>query len=147
MTEFRKLSESFYAAAQIEPSDVARAAEDGFASLISNRLDGEAPGQPSAADMAQLAKGAGLAFHHIPIRPGAVTAEDLDRFEQASASGQTLAFCASGARSALLWAFVQARAGAMAVDDILRATAAAGFDFSAQRPTLEQLAKAAAGQG
>ena len=143
MADFKKLSDSVSVAAQLEPTDIARAAAAGFATLISNRLDGEAPDQPPVAEIERLAAGAGLDFHHIPIRPTELCSEDLDHFERAAAAGPTLAFCASGLRSALLWALVQARLGEMNIDEILAAARGAGYDFEPRRALLEQQASTA----
>ena len=48
MSEFKRVTPDFAVAAQLEPEDVARAAAEGFQTIIVNRPDGEAPGQPAA---------------------------------------------------------------------------------------------------
>ena len=48
------------------------------------------------------------------------------------------AYCASGNRCSIVWAFAQA--GRIATDDILDATARAGYQLAHLRPQLEMLA-------
>ncbi|HZC16035.1 MAG TPA: sulfur transferase domain-containing protein, partial [Caulobacteraceae bacterium] len=49
MAEFRKVTEGFSVAPQIDLEDLPRAAAQGFKLVINNRPDGEAPGQPTSA--------------------------------------------------------------------------------------------------
>jgi uncharacterized protein (TIGR01244 family) len=49
--------------------------------------------------------------------------------------GRTLAYCASGTRSSILWSL--ARAGDLGADAVIAATAKAGYDLQAMRPRLE----------
>ncbi len=70
MTDFRKVTDDFSVAPQIELSDVARAKAEGFVLLINNRPDGEAPGQPTSDQFEAAAQAVGLAYAHIPVRGG-----------------------------------------------------------------------------
>ena len=45
MTDFRRLSEDFWASPQIGLDDIAEAKARGFASIVNNRPEGEAPDQ------------------------------------------------------------------------------------------------------
>ena len=67
MPDFRRVTDDFTTAPQIAIADVAEAARQGFKTIISNRPDGEEPGQPTAAEVEAAAKAAGLAFFHIQI--------------------------------------------------------------------------------
>ncbi|MEJ6478783.1 MAG: TIGR01244 family phosphatase, partial [Octadecabacter sp.] len=49
------------------------------------------------------------------------------------------AYCASGTRCSIVWSMAQA--GTIAADDIINATANAGYDLAGMRPQLEALAK------
>jgi uncharacterized protein (TIGR01244 family) len=51
------------------------------------------------------------------------------------AQGPVLAYCASGTRCSVLWSLV--KAGSMPTDEILQATAKAGYDLSGLRPRLD----------
>lgn len=130
---FRQLSATVSVAPQLSGQDIEAAARLGFKTIISNRPDGEDGLQMSAAETAARAGRFGLSFTHIPVKPGAITAADIAKMRAAlAADGPVLAFCRSGTRSATLWAL----ASDGDPEDILAATAAAGFDLSTLRPTL-----------
>ena len=124
----RPLSPTVSVSAQLSPGDMPALAASGFGRVISNRPDGEDPGQPSAAVMEAAAHDAGLAFAWIPV-------SGLPGSDQVAAVAATLAdgvptamFCRSGMRSAAAWAMAQRLEGADA--DALRETAAAaGYDL------------------
>jgi uncharacterized protein (TIGR01244 family) len=124
----RPLSATVWASPQLSPEVLPALAASGVARIISNRPDGEDPGQPTAAMMEAAAREAGLAFAWIPVSglPGpdqvaAVTALLADGLP-------TVMFCRSGMRSASAWAMAQRLSGTDA--DALRAAAAeAGYDL------------------
>jgi uncharacterized protein (TIGR01244 family) len=140
MTPFRRVTADFAVAAQLTPQDVARAAAEGFRTLVNNRPDGEAPDQMTAAEAEQAARDAGLAYSVIafsgPPPPGAIAqTDDL----LAEAQGPVLAFCRTGTRSITVWAMAQALAGARRPDEIIALAAEAGYDLSGARGALESL--------
>ncbi|HYD87998.1 MAG TPA: TIGR01244 family sulfur transferase [Vitreimonas sp.] len=141
MTEFRRVSPHFAVAGQIELADISRAAAEGYRTLVNNRPDGEAPGQPRAAEVKAAAHAAGLDFRSIafvgPPPPGAVaeTAELLDE-----AKGPVLAYCRSGKRSILAWALAEALRGGLKPDEIIALAAKAGYELEGARGALETLA-------
>jgi uncharacterized protein (TIGR01244 family) len=61
MADIRQVSDDFAVAPQIALEDMGEIAAAGFRLVINNRPDGESPGQPSSAQMADAAKAAGLA--------------------------------------------------------------------------------------
>ena len=128
--KIKKLTDDFWVAPQIAAADIANAAAMGVTLIVNNRLDGEAPGQPDSAEMEAAAQAAGIAYAHIPIGARGVGEEQvaaLDEARKNAAGGATVAFCASGLRSALVYAYAQAQAGRPAADIIAEA-AAAGYD-------------------
>ena len=131
MTEFRKVTDGFSVAPQIELSDIARAKAEGFTLLINNRPDGEAPDQPTSAEMEAAAKAAGLAYAHIPVR-GGPTPEQVEAERQilAEAKGPVLAWCRSGTRSIVTWSIGQALAGTRPPQELIALGAEAGYDLS-----------------
>lgn len=138
--DMRRLSDDFAVSPQIAPGDLDEVKACGFARVVSNRPDGEDPGQPTADEIAAAAEAAGLDFRHIPVVGGfaeadiAAMAEALD-----SADGPVFAFCRSGTRSTLLWALARATRG----DDpeaIASAAAAAGYDIAPVRAAVDRLA-------
>ncbi len=132
----KQLSPAFFVSRQITEADVAQAAAQGVRAIIDNRPDNEEPGQPSAADIAALAKRQGIAFEHIPVKPGAITDADVAAFIAAlgCVDGPVLGYCKTGTRAATLWALSQAKI--QTIDAILQATAGAGYDLNAIKPRL-----------
>lgn len=111
-------------------------AEQGVMSFINNRPDMEAPMQPLSEELEKTAQELGVDYHHIPmaggLTPGLVEAsktafENLPR--------PIVAFCASGMRSAALWAF--AHVDKLGVDGVLEAISAAGYNLEQIRAPLE----------
>jgi uncharacterized protein (TIGR01244 family) len=100
-----RISPDYSASAQIDRDDVAGIAAQGFRSIMCNRPDGEAPDQPPAAEIRDEAARQGLAFAHVPVVSGAITADDVADFEAALAAlpAPVLAYCRSGARCQNLW--------------------------------------------
>ena len=130
MADIRKVTDDFSVAPQLEPGDMAAAAAQGFVLVINNRPDGEAPGQPSNAEMEAAAREAGMAYLQIPFvgRPGEdEVAAVLSAYE--GAKGPVLAFCRSGTRSITAWSLGQAQAGRPR-EDLLKLGASAGYDLS-----------------
>ena len=141
----RRLSAAASASPQLTPDDVGEAARLGFRAIIDNRPDGEEPGQPGAARIRAAAEAHGLAFAHVPVRPGAFDDADVSRMAEAIAAlpGPLLAYCRTGTRSASLWALARApEDGADAVSD---AAAEAGYDLSALAPRLRARAARSTG--
>jgi len=131
MADIRKVTEDFAVAPQISPEDMALAARQGFVLVINNRPDGEAPDQPSSAQMEAAAKAAGLAYVHIPVR-GGPTPDQVEAVAEAvaDAKGPVLAFCRSGTRSIITWSLGQAGSGAKPRDELVNLGADAGYDLS-----------------
>jgi uncharacterized protein (TIGR01244 family) len=129
MTDIRTVTAEFAVSPQISPDDVAAAAKAGYALIINNRPDGEAPGQPSGAEIEAAARSAGLAYAHIPIlgRPSVEQVEAVIQAIQA-VDGKTLAFCRSGTRSIIAWALGQSSGRSR--EELTRLGAAAGYDLS-----------------
>jgi uncharacterized protein (TIGR01244 family) len=135
MTDFRKVTDHFSVAPQIEPGDIAAAAKQGFVMIINNRPDGEAPDQPTSDQMQAEALKAGLAYHHVPVR-GMPTQDQVDA-EQGyieAATGPVLAYCRSGTRSIVTWAVGQCQTGLRQPQDLIALGAAAGYDLSGVVP-------------
>ncbi|MEZ5956442.1 MAG: TIGR01244 family sulfur transferase [Hyphomonadaceae bacterium] len=142
MSEFKRVTPDFAVAGQLGTDDVGRAAAEGYRTIISNRPDGEMPGQPSASEIKAAAEAAGLTFRQIaisglPPAPAAVmeTAQVLDE-----ANRPVLAYCRSGTRSITAWALAQALSGSHTPDEIIALAQKAGYDLTGARGALETLA-------
>ncbi len=101
----RRIDEQTLVAGQILPEDLPGLKARGVAMIVNNRPDGEEPGQPSAAEIEQAAREAGLDYRFIPIER-TIDAVQVDALNEAyeQATGDLLLFCRSGARSSYLWA-------------------------------------------
>lgn len=133
----KTLEEGLGVSAQIDPGDVAELAEQGYRSLISNRPDGEEPGQPTTAELAAAASDAGLQFRHIPVTPGQIADADVAQFREAlnELPKPVFGFCRTGTRTTTLWAL--SRCEDCKADDLVETAAQAGYDIAGLRPRLE----------
>lgn len=97
----RQIDETISVSGQITPDNVAAIAATGFTMIICNRPDNEAPGQPTAEQVAQAARQHGLEFRHIPVYPTGITPDAVadTATALAEATGPVFAYCRSGARS------------------------------------------------
>jgi sulfide:quinone oxidoreductase len=136
------LTADFAVAEQITADDLVDLAQAGFRTVISNRPDGEVVGQPLAADLAAEAERHGLAYRHLPVKSGCITAADVEALVDVlgTLSGPFLAFCRSGTRSTVLWAL--AEAPRLGVERVVQCAAAAGYELEPLRPRLEACAGA-----
>lgn len=137
--DLRPLDETTSAAPMLDPADMAAVAENGVTTIICNRPDAEVPPSHQAAAMQAAAEAAGMTFVFNPIAGMALTMDAVEEQADAidGAEGKVVAYCASGTRSAILWAL--SRAGRMHADDILAATAQAGYPLDGLRGQIEQL--------
>jgi uncharacterized protein (TIGR01244 family) len=125
----RPLSATVWASPQLAPETLVDLAAAGIRQIISNRPDGEDPGQPTAAEMETAARTAGLSFVWIPVS-GMPGPSQTEAVSGALADGlPTVMFCRSGTRSAMVWAMAERMRGADA-DDLRAAAASAGYDLS-----------------
>lgn len=99
-----KIDDQFAQSPQIRPDDVRLIAEAGYKGIICARPDNEDPGQPSFAEIAEVAERFGLKAFHIPVS-GQLTEGQLIHFEQATAEtdGPILGYCRSGGRAGGLY--------------------------------------------
>ena len=131
MTDFRTVTDEIAVSPQIDLADVKRAADQGFKLIISNRPDGEEPGQPTAAEVAAAAEAAGVPFVHIPVRGGPTPDQvEATREAIAGAEGPVLLFCRSGTRSIVTWSIGEALSGARPRGELVELGRSAGYDLS-----------------
>ena len=90
---------------QIQLSDLDLYAAQGVSTVISCRPDDEDPDQLTFQDIAKAAAQLGMVAFHIPVVPGELDQEAVNRFADvlSSARGYTLAFCRSGKRARVLF--------------------------------------------
>ena len=137
----RQLSPRYQVSPQIAVEDIPAIAAEGITTIICNRPDAEVPPSHQAEAIGTAARAAGLTFEVLELTHQTMTPENVAKQRALidTADGPVLAYCASGTRCSVVWALGQA--GDMATDDILAATANAGYQLDGLRPTLEQLAR------
>ena len=140
--DMRQITDTYFVAPQLDPSDMALAAAEGVTTIIANRPDSEVPASHQVDVMQKAAEDAGLAFVILPITHQTMTPEAVATQADAINSGEkVLAYCASGTRSTIIWAMGQASAGDLTVDEIMAAAAKGGYDLSNVQPLLSQLSQ------
>jgi uncharacterized protein (TIGR01244 family) len=124
----RPLSPTVQASPQLSPDALPALAASGVRRIVSNRPDGEDPGQPTAAEMDAAARAAGMDFIWIPVS-GLPGPDQVAAVAEALADGaSTVMFCRSGMRSTAAWAMAERLKGADA-DELRRIAANAGYDL------------------
>lgn len=137
--DIRQISTAYAVTPQITVEDIPAIAAAGFKTIICNRPDAEVPPSHQAAAMKAAATAEGLEFVVNPVTHQSLNM-DMVAAQMAAidaSAGPTLAYCASGTRSSIVWSLGQA--GKMPVDDIIGATAAAGYDLAGMRGQLNAL--------
>ncbi len=138
--DLRQITPGYSVTPQIDPADVATLAAMGVKTLICNRPDAENPPALQAAAIQAEAEAHGIDFVFNPFTGPTMTQDHID--EQADAiadsDGPVVAYCASGNRSTVVWAF--GAAGAVPVDSIIQTATAHGYAFEHLRPALTAIA-------
>ncbi len=134
------LSPDYSVAPQIAVADVGIIAEAGFKSVICNRPDQENPETHQIAAIKAEVIAAGLEFAENVFDPSTFGPDKIQRQSELlqKLPSPVLAYCASGTRCSIVWAF--AHASSMDIDSILTATTSAGYQLSHLRPQLESTA-------
>ena len=132
--DIRQITPAYASAPQIDPADAGAIKAAGFVTVICNRPDAEVPPSHQADAVRAAIEAEGLAFVVNPVTHQGLNADMVALQAQAAASGKTLAYCASGTRSTIVWALGQA--GKMDPDEIIAAAATGGYDISGLRDRL-----------
>ena len=141
MATITRITANFAVASALSAADLAHIAALGFRTVINNRLDNEERSQPETALMRSATESHGLAYVHVPVSKLEIFTDPVvSAMADAigSAPGPILAHCASGTRSAIVWA--AARARSQSVDDILAVLSAAGLELGFLRDDLDSQA-------
>lgn len=136
--DIRQIVDGFAVAPQVEPGDMAELAALGYTTVICNRPDIEVPPGLSSATIRAAAEANGLRFVDNPVSMPSLDSDTVSRQADAAAGGPALAYCASGTRSAVVWALSQA--GRRPTEEILEAIARAGYPFEGLRSEIDRLA-------
>ena len=136
--DIRTITPDYAVSPQIDPEDAEAIAAAGFTTVICNRPDAEIPPSHQTVAMRAAIEGAGLTFVENPVTHQGLNMDMVAAQRAAASGGKTLAYCASGTRSTVVWALSQA--GQMPTEDILSAAAQAGYDIGGMRGQLDSLA-------
>lgn len=138
--DIRQISPTYAVSPQIGVEDVPAIAAAGFKTIICNRPDAEIPPSHHAAVIEAAARDAGLAFVINPVTHQGLNMDmvRLQKTTMDTSDGPTLAYCASGTRSSVVWSLGQA--GETPTDEIIAATTAAGYDLRGMRGQIDSLA-------
>jgi sulfide:quinone oxidoreductase len=128
--DFNKITNTLAVSPQISPDDLAAIRTAGFKTIICNRPDGETDDQTPFSQIKAAAMAEGLVAYNIPVASQQISDSDVAEFGAALSQGPhpILAYCRTGTRAAMLWAFQAA--SARSPSDILAATRAAGYDLT-----------------
>ncbi len=137
--EIRALTSEYAVTPQITIEDIPAILAAGYETIICNRPDEEVVADMRAAAIRAAAEAAGLTFVQIPLAQRDMTVQDIRQQRDAiqSAKGPTLAYCASGTRSTIVWMF--GAASSVPVGDLVEAAMRAGYPLAALRPQLEAM--------
>jgi len=138
--DIKTISPYLSVSAQIQAADIATIAKQGFKAIINNRPDKESDDQPLSSELADEARQHNIAYFEMPVVAGKLCEADVKAFTDAMVEirGPVLAFCRTGTRSTTLWALYAAER--LDVDAVLKSTKAAGYEWDALRPRLEEVA-------
>ena len=132
----KRIYENFYAANQIQAKDIAQLKQEKFECVLCNRPDNEEQDQPSVEMIKSQCLANGIEFLHLPITPGDFNLEAIMETEKVlKTAKKTLAYCRTGTRSTMLWAFAKTKD--LEVDEVLKITDHSGYNFQHLKELLE----------
>jgi uncharacterized protein (TIGR01244 family) len=139
--DIRHITPHYAVSPQISAEDIPAIAAAGFTTIICNRPDAEVPPSHQAPAIEAAAKEAGISFAINPVTHQTLNMDMVAAQKSAweGSAGPVLAYCASGTRSSIVWSLGQA--GQMPTDEIIAATAKAGYDLAGMRGQLDGLAR------
>lgn len=139
--EIRHLTNDYAVSPQITPEDVPALKAAGFTCVICNRPDAEVTSDIASAALRAAVEAAGMMWVENPVDGGGITAQNVTAQRAAvdAGGGKVFAYCRSGTRSTIVWAF--AEADRMPVDAILAAAARGGYDLAPYRARIAALAQ------
>jgi len=132
----KELPGDVFVTGQLLAAQMQALAEQGVMSFINNRPDMEGPMQPLSEELEKVAQELGVDYAYIPmaggLTPGLIEAS-ITAFNELPRP--IVAFCASGTRSAALWAF--AHVDKLGVERVMDGVSAAGYNLEQIRGSLE----------
>ena len=134
---YHKLTSSFFISSQIKISEVDSLKENGFTDVICNRPAHECNADERPEVIREAVQNLGLNFFNNPLSNGQLSLDTISN--QRNDGIKTLAYCTSGTRSAILWAF--SMAGELPTPKILECLVEAGFPMPHLSDQINSLAE------
>ena len=134
---YHKLTSSFFISSQIKISEVDSLKENGFTDVICNRPAHECSADERPEVIREAVRNLGLNFFDNPLSNGQLSLDTISN--QRNDGIKTLAYCTSGTRSAILWAF--SMAGELPTPKILECLVEAGFPMPHLSDQINSLAE------
>ncbi len=140
MIKCHQLTDAYFVGGQIVPEDVLKLQAMGVSTVINNRPDFEVPAYLQDHQMQPLFETAGITYVFNPVDSADMKLHNIEQQREAlkSASGNVLAYCTSGMRSALMWAFAQA--GCRTTQEIIEICQNAGFGIGGMHAQIDRMA-------
>ena len=138
MMQLLSITKKYHVSKPLESSDVAELKRMGFARIICNLPDGEISGVTQSREIAAACAEAGIDFEYIPVSVTKFTPELVLQHTQAviSVQGNVLAYCATGRRCTMMWAFEFT--DKHPIEHIMSIARSVDFDLSKMTQKLEQ---------
>lgn len=105
----RQIDSNYFVTGQISPEHLAQLKEAGFTAVCCMRPDGEGFNQPPFSQIEAAAKDAGMSAYYLPVSGGAMPMQHASKLKAVlrEEKGKILGYCASGARSTMLYQLAQ----------------------------------------
>ncbi len=134
----KEVTKNYFVSPQILASDVGLLKEQGFETIVCNRLDNEEPNQPDFESINKECSRLGLKFYNYPLSPGDLNIERVLETKGLLEEGnKILAYCRTGTRCITLWAC--AEVANKEVKEILKISENAGYDLNHMEEILSSL--------
>jgi len=133
----KELPGDVFVTGQLLSAQMQALTEQGVMSFVNNRPDMEGPIQPLSEELENTAQTLGVDYFYIPMSGGissGLIEASVTAYE--NAPRPIVAFCASGMRSAALWAF--AHVDKIGLDGVMDALSMTGFNLEQIRMPLTQ---------
>ena len=134
-----KITTKYHVTGVLKPESVGQLQRLGIVKLICNRPDSEAPLEEQSEQMRIAVTEAGMAFDYNPVTMTSFSPELMRRQTDAvlNKNGGVFAYCATGRRCTMLWAFEFAHQ--RAPEDLIQQVARAGMDIASMKDRLERI--------
>ena len=134
-----KITPIYHVTGVLKPESVGQLHRLGIVKFICNRPDSEAPFEEQSEQMRLAVSEAGIAFDYNPVTMTSFSPELVRRQTDVvlNTNGGVFAYCATGRRCTMLWAFEFAHQ--CAPEDLIQQAARAGMDIASMKDRLERI--------